>query len=250
MQLQENADGSFTVVPIAPLAMADDHHSALFLEALPVLLANAAAMRAVGERTVGVPRGPVLPRVDRDTLPEDVAQALSNAAAAGDAARARAMLACVCRDAQGAADAAFPASQRQGDAARAVACSGIVAALQRRSTELLAHVAPALQRLCAAAGPPAIEPADAWQQFSRRVQTAAELLPEGAPPGLHDDSDDDDWNPEIPQLIEDLDGDDDDDDAPGRLFALYAAPTLLPLIGATTAEVDAAVAELALRTAR
>jgi hypothetical protein len=226
--------------------MADDappEASALFLEALPVLLANAVAMRAVGERTgVLVPRrggGLVLPRVDRDALPDDVAHALTNVAAAGDAARARAMLACVCRDAQGAADAAFPAWQRHGDAARAVTCNEIAAALQHRSTVLLAHVAPVLQRLCAAAVPP-LEPADAagvlpssardaWQQLWRRVQTATDSWHE--------------LSARCASIIRAWYGQ--DFNAPWQLMEDFdAATTLLPLIGATKADVDAALAEL------
>jgi hypothetical protein len=238
IELQENADGSFTVFP---------DHSALFLEVLPVLLANAAAMRAVGERTVGVPRGPVLLHVDPDALPEAVAHALSNAAAASDAARARAMLACVSRDAARAADAASPASQRHGDAARAVTCSGIAAALrllgalivlrfceygsadERLSAPHLLMMMPPPATLEAAdtAGAQPSSAADAWQQLSRHVQTSMAVLQGMLSRDVTALPLADDW---IPELVDD--------------YTPEAPVALLQLIGATEAEVAAAEAEL------
>jgi hypothetical protein len=192
----------------APLAMADGS-SALLPDALPVLLAHAAAMRAVGERTataVVTAQQPSTTGEPLNALPEALAHALSNAVAAHDAARARATLACVCSDARAAADAAFPASQRHGDAARARTCKAIAAALQYRSAVMLPHCAPALHRLCTAAEPPpaTMQPADAWQQFLLRVQPATEWLHDDASsdPGDSGDNDAPDDDEGVPDLVD------------------------------------------------
>jgi hypothetical protein len=175
-------------------------------EALALVAANDAAMRAAGAASAA--RDTQLLRALADAAERAAAASpgaavllrslhasLTEATQAGDAARGRARVACVCRAARAAADvsAASPA-QRIVAHARARACAAIYADLARNKAALLGG-APALQRLCATTAPPppacwcgaphhdgssgsgsgsgAAAVAAAWRMLAREVAAAA-----------------------------------------------------------------------------
>jgi hypothetical protein len=167
---------------------------ALLAQVLKLVLANAAAMRAVGaEGRPALRRRRAVAALASTPgaaeLLRSLHTALADALAAGDAARGRARVACVCRAARTAADvtAASPAA-REAEHAKARACADIYACLAP-DTAALCGGAPALQRLCVAAEPPKPLPcfrsasdgsgsgdadvAAAWRTLAREVADAA-----------------------------------------------------------------------------
>jgi hypothetical protein len=158
---------------------------ALLQHVLPVLLAHAAAVRAIaeGNAAAAAPRGGgdvarvrALPRtVVAKPMPASVAAALREVAAAGEDARARARLACVCRAARAAANTHTAAAARAEAHAHARACGAVALLLARYA--LMPRGAAALKRLCAAQAPPAAGPqgdahTTSWAAFLPRVAAA------------------------------------------------------------------------------
>jgi hypothetical protein len=142
-------------------APADDD-ALLAEEALLLVVANAVAMRAVGAEDVPTPMQLVDADVAASTpgaaaLLRSLNKCLTDAQTAGDAARGRARVARVCRRVRAASSshenpAAVPHIVAH---ARARACASIYTDLARNKTALLGG-APALERLCVAAAPPAL----------------------------------------------------------------------------------------------
>jgi hypothetical protein len=160
-------------------------------DALAVVVANAAAMRSVGAAAAAASSaeestqhaGAATPGAA--ALLRSLTTSLCAAEEAGDAARGRARLACVCRRTLAAADVtASSPVQRATAHARARACAAIRASLARDGATLCCG-APALARLCAAAAPPIngiddnesitspTAVAAAWRQLARHVDAAA-----------------------------------------------------------------------------
>jgi hypothetical protein len=94
-----------------------------------------------------------LPPPPASRVPPSVMAALCDAHDASDAARARALLACVCRSAWSIVNTAWPPPQRCRDVVRALVCDTVATMLVR--TTSIKRGAPALRRLCAADEPPA-----------------------------------------------------------------------------------------------
>jgi hypothetical protein len=128
-------------------------------EALLLVVAHAAAMRAVGAETEGcvmqrtTDAADVASASDAAALLRSLRASLAGAKAAGDAARGRARVACVCRAARAAADVATTSLPHVVAHARAHACTAIYARLAP-DVAALCGGAPALARLCVAAVPP------------------------------------------------------------------------------------------------
>jgi hypothetical protein len=148
--------------------------AAACLAALPLLMAHPVAvcmLNAVAAPRSGGAGAACGEEEDEAAMPREVTEALRDVAAAADAARARARLACVCRSARAHADGAWPKAARASDGARARACNTIASLLAR--SHLLFLATPALLRLCAAATPPGgmlssfHSPAVAWALLAR-----------------------------------------------------------------------------------
>jgi hypothetical protein len=166
-------------------------------EALLLVVANAAAMRAVGAQAWRPPAFQLAHADVAALAPGAVAQlrrlneSLTDALDAGDAARGRARLACVCRRVRAAADATSSSLPHVVSHARARACAAICADLATNENALLCG-ASTLARLCKATAPLPLPPwcttathhhagggsgasavAAAWRALAREVADAA-----------------------------------------------------------------------------
>jgi hypothetical protein len=167
-------------------------------EALALVAANTAAMRAIGAASDEEDNAMMMQRAHADvaSTPEaavllrNLHATLNSATEADDVARGRARVARVCRRVRAAADTS--ASRAEDPAllphivshARARACTAVYAGLALDTAKLLGG-APALARLCGAATPPflsarngsdAARVAAAWRALVQDVAAAAPTL--------------------------------------------------------------------------